>query len=291
MGIASPLQPQSPPRSKRASLGGRQRLRAAPRAGRTQNFPSPWLGRTVHPGAAAAGQSQPGTAAGAREAPADPDPPRALPRAAGPAPGAGRRWDGEGSAGRRRCEPEAPGTGSAAGTEGGSAAWRGSARGAAVAPVSAGCFGGGGGGCGQGEVGLRLPALRWELPAGITEARGRSPCPVPGRPPTIPGAGQGAWSAPAAGRRGPAPPWWRLGSVSPPCRSPLPIPSHAGPCVPHPSSPPVRPPMARAGGRAGCRGERSCQCHLQPCRPGQGQPSRESGRLKDGSAGCCVRAT
>lgn len=100
MGVPSPPQPHHAPHPERVPG---ERAEAQSRPGdwkHPKNPPAPWY----TPGAAAAGQGQPwGTAAGgwegARQPPARR---RALPRVAGPAPGAGRRWGGEGSAGRRR---------------------------------------------------------------------------------------------------------------------------------------------------------------------------------------------
>lgn len=79
------------------------------------------------------------------------------------------------------------------------------------------------------------------------------------------------------------------------CQPPVPLaaphPAPRRPLYPAPRESPSPAPDGADRRAGGLRGERSCQCHLQPCRPGQGLPSRESGRLKDGSAGCCVRAT
>lgn len=87
MGVPRPLQPPNSPHYKRVSLGGRQKLRAAPRAGSAQNFPAPWLGGTVHPGAATAGQARPGTAMGGREGPPRPQPGAGPPPSCWPSPG------------------------------------------------------------------------------------------------------------------------------------------------------------------------------------------------------------
>lgn len=155
---------------------------------------------------------------GLGRAPADPSPPRALPRAAGPAPGAGRSWGGlSGPAAlraggarhrQRRGHRRRLGGVSRVG------------RGAAVAPVSAGCFEGLriGGGRAQapsspleaarghdGGAGTALAQYRAGRPP--PAARGREfESPAVGRGGRYPHGGDRALSVPRAARRSPSRP-------------------------------------------------------------------------------------
>lgn len=160
------------------------------------------------------------------------------------------------------------------------------------------------------ESGVGIPAaFRSAAAAARGQRGGRGAEPSPGSPPGFPlrqlrkgirwrGAGGGGTATATAGlERGQHPHLGQRSAGSTLAPGPVRISPPSRPhALPTPAPLPTRAPRdTELGPRerpSGLRGKRSCQCHLQPSAgSGQGQPFPESGRLKDGSAACCVRAT
>lgn len=288
-----------PPPGLRAPAPGREGA-GSPRPG---SEPSPALlaqprgpgGGGSGPGAALGRGGRSGSGLDARPAPQRP---RSRQRQR-PFRGAIRSGSGRGSPGSPPLRPHPPV--SAGGTGGLRAEGRRGAR------RRLGGHGEGSGGCPP--LIPQLSALL--LPGGTAGAGGGRDLPVrrAARPPPRLGSavrgsaagwgGTGRNGAP--GLEGGQPPHLGQGSARSPPAARTRLRAHLAPLPAFPPravapGPPCHPrglaavPGAGPPGRAG-RGAQ-LQCHLQPSAgSGQGQPFRESGRLKDGSVACCVRAT
>lgn len=270
---------------------------------------TPWCSRGCTPrdSSVRAGPAG-GTAAGAGKGPSSPWPrggpsPALLAQPRGPGgAGTGRAQRADGAVGWRRVRHRRTGPGSGGSAVRPGPAWPGSGR-ELPGPRPQVSVGGGEGVREGRREGADVSVSPRSPPRGCprtSRGRGgaqRSPCTgQPARLPSVSGGGvrtlrqpgwRGASTHGAAAGLFQHPTPLAVPHPTPPAPGPR---THAGPgWVPHAgeSGPP-------GSGQAAGRAAGGAQLPMSPSAvagSGQGQPSRESGRLKDGSVGCCVRAT